>query len=108
MTLASILVRTALATAVVISGTVLARAQDYPNRVITLVVPYAPGGPTDTIARLLADKAGQNLQQKIIVENKPGAGGNLGTNLVARSTPDGYTLGLSTNGPLAGNLSLVA
>jgi len=90
------------------SGGGIAHAQDYPSRIITLVVPYPPGGPTDTIARLLAERAGRELKQKIIVENKPGAGGNIGTNSVARSAPDGYTLCLSTNGPLAGNLSLVA
>ena len=82
-------------------------AQEYPTKVIKLVVPYPPGGPTDTIGRLLAIKMSQHLQQQVIVENKPGAGGNLGTSVVAKSAPDGYTLVLSTNGPLAGNLSLV-
>lgn len=81
--------------------------QDYPNRVIKLVVPYPPGGPTDAMGRLLALKLGQALQQQVVVENKPGAGGNLGTNQVARSAPDGYTLVMGTNGPLAGNLALV-
>lgn len=81
--------------------------QDYPNRIIKLVVPYPPGGPTDAIGRLLAQKAGELLKQDVIVDNKPGAGGNVGTHLVARSAPDGYTLVMGTNGPLAGNLALV-
>lgn len=82
-------------------------AQDYPSKVIRLVVPYPPGGPTDAIGRLLAQKMGQYLQQQVIVDNRPGAGGNLGTNLVAKSAPDGYTIVMGTNGPLAGNLALV-
>lgn len=86
----------------------LVQAQDFPNRPIRLVVPYPPGGPTDTVGRLLAQKVSQQLQQQVIVENKPGAGGNVGTLQVARSPADGYALVLSTNGPLAGNLSLVA
>lgn len=81
--------------------------QDYPNRVIKLVVPYPPGGPTDAMGRLLALKLGQVLQQQVIVENKPGAGGNVGTNQVVKSAADGYTLVMGTNGPLAGNLALV-
>ena len=85
----------------------LARAQDFPSRVIKLVIPYPPGGPTDSIGRLLAQKMGQHLGQQLVVENRPGAGGNLGTNTVARSAPDGYTIVMGTNGPLAGNLSLV-
>ncbi|MBN8992908.1 MAG: tripartite tricarboxylate transporter substrate binding protein [Rhizobiales bacterium] len=108
MSLGSGLLKAVLSIAILMSGGGIAHAQDYPSRIITLVVPYPPGGPTDTIARLLAERAGRELKQKIIVENKPGAGGNIGTNSVARSAPDGYTLCLSTNGPLAGNLSLVA
>jgi tripartite-type tricarboxylate transporter receptor subunit TctC len=97
----------AVAAITVLGGLAIAQAQDYPSRVIKLVIPYPPGGPTDTIGRLLALKLGQNLQQQVIVENKPGAGGNVGTNQVAKSAPDGYTIVMGTNGPLAGNLALV-
>lgn len=91
-----------------VAGVTTAQAQDYPSRVIKLVIPYPPGGPTDSVGRLLALKLAQNLQGQVVVENKPGAGGNLGTNVVAKSAPDGYTIVMGTNGPLAGNLALVS
>ena len=69
-----------------------AKAQTFPGRPIKLVVPFPPGGLIDTMARLISTKLGQELGQAIVVENKPGAGGNLGAAEVARSTPDGYTL----------------
>ncbi len=69
-----------------------AQAQDYPNKVITMVVPFAAGGPTDTVARLLAQSMGTSLKQQIIVENVGGAGGTLGAARVARSAGDGYTI----------------
>jgi tripartite-type tricarboxylate transporter receptor subunit TctC len=69
-------------------------------------VPFPPGSSPDLIARMLADKLAQALGQPVIVENKPGAGGNLGTGLVAKAEPDGYTLGLSIPGPLAVNTVL--
>jgi tripartite-type tricarboxylate transporter receptor subunit TctC len=75
-----------------LGATALAHAQDYPSKVITLVVPFAAGGPTDTVARLLAQAMGGALKQQIIVENVGGAGGTLGAGRVARAAPDGYTL----------------
>ena len=71
-----------------------ARAQSWPTRPVTLVVPFAPGGGTDTVSRLICDQLTKLLGQQFIVENKGGAGGNIGTTELARATPDGYTLGL--------------
>ncbi|MGL4576769.1 MAG: Bug family tripartite tricarboxylate transporter substrate binding protein [Burkholderiaceae bacterium] len=70
----------------------LATAQTWPSKPIKLVVPYPPGGPLDTVARALADKIKDPLAQPVIVENKPGAGGNIGADQVAKSAADGYTL----------------
>lgn len=67
-------------------------AADYPSKTITMIVPFAAGGPTDTIARLLAQAMGTNLKQQIIIENVGGAGGTLGAGRAARSSPDGYTI----------------
>jgi tripartite-type tricarboxylate transporter receptor subunit TctC len=76
-------------------------AQDYPNRPITLVVPYTAGGGNDVMARIVADKMGAALGQPIVVENRGGAGGSIATRAVAHATPDGYTLGLGGTGTLA-------
>nr|WP_249143592.1 tripartite tricarboxylate transporter substrate-binding protein [Bradyrhizobium liaoningense] len=67
-------------------------AQSYPSRPITMIVPYAAGGPTDTVARVVADAMGRDLGQRVIVENVAGAGGTIGTTRAARSDPGGYTL----------------
>jgi tripartite-type tricarboxylate transporter receptor subunit TctC len=72
----------------------------WPARPIHIVVPYAPGSSPDVLARLLTDKLTQRLGQPVIVDNKPGAGGNTGTDFVAKAAPDGYTFLVSTNGPL--------
>jgi tripartite-type tricarboxylate transporter receptor subunit TctC len=76
-------------------------AQDYPTRPITLIVPQAAGGGNDVIARILADNMGRRLGQQIIVENRPGAGGTLGTRALAKSEPDGYTLAMGSTGTVA-------
>lgn len=70
----------------------LAHAQQYPNKTITMVVPFAAGGPTDTVARLVAQSMGTQLKQQIIIENVGGAGGTIGSARVAKASPDGYTL----------------
>jgi tripartite-type tricarboxylate transporter receptor subunit TctC len=69
-----------------------ANAQDYPTKVITMVVPFAAGGPTDTVARLIAAPMGKTLKQQVIIENLGGAGGTIAANRVAKASPDGYTI----------------
>jgi tripartite-type tricarboxylate transporter receptor subunit TctC len=71
--------------------------QDYPNRLVRIIVPYPPGGPTDLLARLAAQNLAAAWKQPVIVENKPGASGSIGSELVARAPPDGYTLLLGNN-----------
>ena len=79
----------------------LAHAQNFPNRPITLVIPFAPGGSTSIVGRGVADKMGELLGEKVVVDNRPGAGGTIGTKAVAKSEPDGYTLVLGYTGTLA-------
>jgi len=74
----------------------LTRAAAYPDRTITLIVPFAPGGPTDIIARILSESLSHSLKQSVIVDNRPGAAGNLGMGVAARAKPDGYTLLLAS------------
>jgi tripartite-type tricarboxylate transporter receptor subunit TctC len=78
-----------------------AAAQTYPNRPITLVIPFAPGGSTTIVGRGIADKMSELLGEKVVVDNRPGAGGTVGTKAVAKSEPDGYTLVLGYTGTLA-------
>lgn len=83
---------------------------DWPNKPIRWVVPFPPGGAMDAIARTLGERAGKTLGQPFVIENRPGAGGNIGADLVAKSPADGYTLmitsiGMATNKPLYGKLS---
>jgi len=80
---------------------VSAAAADYPVRPITLIVPQAPGGGNDVIARILAETMSRTLGQQIIVENRPGAGGTIGTRQLAKSPPDGYTLVMGSTGTVA-------
>jgi tripartite-type tricarboxylate transporter receptor subunit TctC len=89
-----------IATFVVAAPRVPAAAQDFPTRPVQLIVPYAPGGSGDLIARLLGDKLSALWGQQVVIENKPGAGGLIGTETAAHAQPDGYTLYLATDGPL--------
>src|SRR3954467_11777098 len=89
-------------------GLSCAQAQDYPTRPIRIVVPFQPGGGSDTLARMLGEKLTAKWRQPVIVENRAGAGGNLGAEFVAKAAPDGYTLFLSSPGPLVVNKSLYA
>src|SRR5215467_5764580 len=81
-----------LAPAFFSASAVPALANDYPTRPITLVVPFSAGGPGDVIARILANAMSETLKQSFVIENVVGAGGTIGTNRVAKATPDGYTL----------------
>jgi tripartite-type tricarboxylate transporter receptor subunit TctC len=81
-------------------------AQDFPNRTIKLIVPFPAGGPSDTIGRVLVDKMSSLLGHSMVIENRAGAGGLLGINAVAKSTPDGYTIGIAPSSSLAMNVNL--
>jgi tripartite-type tricarboxylate transporter receptor subunit TctC len=91
-----------------ISALSAAQAQNYPNRAITLIVPYPPGGGVDALARIVADKLSAALKQQVVVENRGGGGGNPGARLVAKAKPDGYTLLLGHSGTMSINPSLYA
>lgn len=88
-----------------LSSSAIAQSSSWPTRPITMVVPFAAGGSTDITARMLAEKLGPILGQNVVVENKPGAGGNIGAAFVARAQPDGYTILLHTS-TLTANVSL--
>src|SRR5713101_4475885 len=83
-----------------------AQAQEWPTRAVKLYVPFGPGSTPDMVARVIADRLQQKLGQPFLLEDKPGASGNLGTDAVAKAEPDGYTLGISIAGPLAINALL--
>ncbi|MDH4096204.1 MAG: tripartite tricarboxylate transporter substrate binding protein [Betaproteobacteria bacterium] len=97
-----------LAAAALIATASSLQAQAWPAKPLRFVVPYPPGGPVDVSARLLAPKLQAALGQPVVVENKPGAGGNLGADVVAKSAPDGYTIGMGAIATHAINPSLMA
>src|SRR5262249_53371903 len=105
------LVRSALvASGLVLAGLAAHAAEDaakVPPKTMTLVVPYAPGGSSDTRARMLAAKMSATLGQTIIVENKAGGGGNIGTSAIAHAAPDGYTFGIGNFAPLSVNKAMM-
>lgn len=90
----------------IVFGGGLATADEYPRRTITLIVPYPPGGGVDAMARIVADKLSTALGEQVIVDNRGGAGGNIGTRFVAKAPPDGYTLLLGHTGTISINPSL--
>jgi tripartite-type tricarboxylate transporter receptor subunit TctC len=98
--------RSVLVAAVLLACLTPAAAEDYPSRPITIIVPYTPGGSTDILARLAAQKLEERLKKQVVVENKPGAGTVIGSNQVAKSTPDGYMLMMATPTPMAINVTL--
>ena len=95
-----------VACACVLAISLPAMAQTYPSKPIRLVVPYPPGGGSDTIARPLSQKMSEDLGQQVIIDNRGGAGGNVGMEMVARAAPDGYTIVLALTAQLAVNVSL--
>ena len=95
----------ALAAAGLAAGALPAQADDYPSRTVTIIVPYPAGGPTDQTARVVAESLSKQLKQSFIVENVTGGGTIIGTNKVAKSAPDGYTL-LLHNLQISANVSL--
>ena len=96
----------AIAIAAALLAANVSAADKYPDKPIRLIVALPAGGPTDILARLIAQPLAANLGQAIVVDNRPGAGGNIGAELVAKSPADGYTLFMGTSGPLAINASL--
>lgn len=91
---------------ITLAATGLAHAQNYPTKTVRLVVPLVAGGPTDLLARLIAQPLGERLGHQVIVDNRPGAGGNIGAEMVAKSPADGYTLFMGTSGPMSINVSI--
>ena len=88
----ALLMASALAGAGLAQAMPQAYAETYPARQVKVIVPFAAGGPTDVMARLIAQKLSESLKQQFYVENHPGAGGNIGMTIVARANPDGYTM----------------
>ena len=87
-------------------GVDVARAQEYPTRPITVIIPFAGGSASDVVSRIMLDRMSKSMGQPIIIENRPGAGGNSGTAAGAKAAPDGYTLIGGGSGPVAANVTL--
>ena len=81
-------------------------AQDYPSRPVTVIVPFSAGSASDVMARIVLERMSASVGQRFVVENRPAAGGNVGTAAVAKATPDGYTIVMTASGPLAANRTL--
>src|SRR5258707_7951580 len=97
---------TVAAAALLIAASASLSFADYPDRPIQIIVPYTPGGTVDILARALGARLAGAWGQPVVIVNRPGAGGSVGADAVAKSAPDGYTLLVSTNSPLTTNLAL--
>jgi tripartite-type tricarboxylate transporter receptor subunit TctC len=89
-----------------LAGAALAQATDYPNKPVRVVVAFTAGGTTDILARAVSQKLSERFKQSFVIDNRPGGGGNIGTEMAARAAPDGYTLIVNSVGPMAVNPSL--
>jgi tripartite-type tricarboxylate transporter receptor subunit TctC len=92
--------------AAVILGATAAGAQTYPTRPITVVIPFGAGSASDVVTRIMVERMGKAMGQPFVIDNRPGAGGNVGTAIAARAVPDGYTLLGASSGPIAANVAL--
>src|SRR5690606_35161164 len=88
-------------------GLAAAADANWPSKPIRVIVPFGPGSSPDVVARIVTDQARKSLGQTIVVENRPGASGNIGTQAIARAAPDGYTFGVSITGPMVNNTVLM-
>ena len=95
-----------LLAAFLVLATPPALADPWPEKPVHIIVAFAPGSTPDLVARLVAERLALRIGKPVVVENKPGAAGNIGTDAVAKATPDGYTLGMTISGPLAANTLL--
>jgi tripartite-type tricarboxylate transporter receptor subunit TctC len=100
--------RSITAAAAILLSAICAYAQQWPDKPVRIIVPFAAGATPDIVARLVTERLQEQLGQTFIVENKPGASGNAGTDAVAKAAPDGATIGVSIGGPLAINTLLFA
>jgi tripartite-type tricarboxylate transporter receptor subunit TctC len=103
MTISALLKRTMVALIVALAASLPAVAQEWPSKSVRIIVPFGPGSTPDVVARLVAERLQQKFGQPFVIENRPGASGNIGTDAVAKAEPDGYTIGVSIGGPLAIN-----
>lgn len=94
--------------ATLLAGPTLAKASDYPTKPIRMIVTFPPGGSTDAVVRMLVPRLNEKLGQPVVVDNRPGAGGNIGLTVVAKAPADGYTIGVGAAGALSANVSLYA
>jgi tripartite-type tricarboxylate transporter receptor subunit TctC len=103
MTISALLKRAMVTLILALVWSLPAAAQAWPSKTVRVIVPFGPGSTPDVVARLVAERLQQKFGQPFVIENRPGASGNIGTDAVAKAEPDGYTIGVSIGGPLAIN-----